>query len=73
MKSLAKGHNDLAISKLLRVLIQTSTGIKNFDADVDDSVIRDIVDVIEKDPGVDGQLNHAGAMMVTSNLEECKE
>ena len=54
MKSLAKGNNDLAISKLLRVFIQTSTGIKNFDADVDDSVIRDIVDVIEKDPGVDG-------------------
>jgi len=73
MKSLAKGNNSVAITKLLRVLIQTSTGIKNVDDDIDDEVIRDVVDIIEKDPGVDGQLNRSGAMLVTSNQEECKE
>ena len=36
MKSLAKGNNNTAITKLLRVLIQTSTGMKNGDEDLDD-------------------------------------
>ena len=65
MKSLAKGNNNTAITKLLRVLIQTSTGMKNGDEDLDDECIRDVVDVIERDLGVDGQLNRSGAMMVT--------
>ena len=65
MKSLAKGNNNTAITKLLRVLIQTSTGMKNGDEDLDDECVRDVVDVIERDSGVDGQLNRSGAMMVT--------
>ena len=65
MKSLAKGNNQTAICKLLRVLIQTSTGMKNVDDDVDDECVRDVVDVIERDPGVDGQLDRSGAMVVS--------
>ena len=67
MKSLAKGNNATATTKLLRVLIQTSTGIKNVDDDIDDECIRDVVDVIENDNGVEGQLNRSGAMMVTKH------
>ena len=69
MKSLAKGNNQVAITKLLRVLIQTSTGIKNIDEDVDDEMIRDVVDVIENDSGVYGQMERSGAMA----MEESKD
>ena len=53
MKSLAKGTNKTAITKLLRVLIQTSQGIHG-DEGLDDEVIRDIADVIEKNESVGG-------------------
>lgn len=39
------------------------------DDDVDDEMIRDVVDIIEKNPGVDGQLNRSGALA----MEESKE
>ena len=70
MKSLAKGNNNTAITKLLRVLIQTSTGMKNVDDEIDDECVRDVVDIIEREPGVDGSLNKSGAMMVTDKYQQ---
>jgi hypothetical protein len=46
MKSLAKGNNEVAIIKLLKVLIEISTGTKQQLGDLDDMEIRDVVDVI---------------------------
>ena len=67
MKSLAKGNNPTAITKLLRVLIQTSTGMKGVDDDMDHDCVKDVVDVIHHDNGVDGQLNRSGAIMSTKH------
>ena len=74
MKSLAKGNNSVAISKLLRVLIQTSTGIKQMDDDVDTEGIADVADVLCHE-GVDGgSMAREGAMVMSHNpLEESKE
>ena len=69
MQSLAKGNNKTAITKLLRVLIHTSTGMKCIDDEVDDECVRDVVDVIERNPGVDGQMDKSGGIMVSKNYE----
>ena len=72
MKSLAKGTNKTAITKLLRVLIQTSQGIHG-DEGLDDEVIRDIADVIEKNESVGGQLSTSGAVFVPKGKYEEQE
>ena len=72
MKSLAKNNNQTAIIKLLKVLIQTSIGIKNVDEGLDDECIRDVVDIINH-KGLGEELNKSGAMLVTNNMEEHKE
>eukprot|EP00352_Strombidinopsis_acuminata_P003918 CAMPEP_0176379490 /NCGR_PEP_ID=MMETSP0126-20121128/30391_1 /TAXON_ID=141414 ORGANISM="Strombidinopsis acuminatum, Strain SPMC142" /NCGR_SAMPLE_ID=MMETSP0126 /ASSEMBLY_ACC=CAM_ASM_000229 /LENGTH=69 /DNA_ID=CAMNT_0017742281 /DNA_START=276 /DNA_END=485 /DNA_ORIENTATION=- len=51
MKTLAQGKNSTAILKLLRVLISSTQGNYGGD-DVDDTVIRDIADVVERDTGL---------------------
>ena len=43
--------------------------MKNGGDDLDDEMIRDVVDIIERDPGVDGRLDKSGAMA----MEESKE
>ena len=63
MKSLAKGTNKTAITKLLRILIQIGMGIHG-DQGLDDEVIRDIADFIEKDESVGGKLSSTGAVFV---------
>ena len=76
MKALAKGNNKTAISKLLRILIQTSQGIHG-DGDVDDELIRDIADVIEKNSIVAGKMHSPGAVFVPKtncdDMEESKD
>ena len=72
MKSLAKGTNKTAITKLLRVLIQTSQGIHG-DEGLDDEVIRDIADVIEKNESVGGKLSTSGAVFVPKGKYEGEE
>ncbi len=73
MKSLAQGKSKTAITKLLRVLIETSQGIHG-DEGLDDEVIRDIADVIEKDTPVGGKLATQGAVFVPkSKFDEDNE
>ena len=45
-------------------------GMKNGDDSLDDECVRDVVDVIERDSSVDGQLDRSGAMMVTHKYEQ---
>ena len=75
MKSLAKGNNQVAIGKLLRVLIQTSTGIKQMDDDVDMDGIEDVADVLCHEGGMDGgKMAREGAMVMSHDpLEESKD
>ena len=43
--------------------------MKNIDDEVDDECVRDVVDVIERDGGIDGHLDREGAMVVSHNYE----